>query len=168
MKNNFNNFLNRIKYELIIIITGSIFAILDLVSKALTEGKSFSVINGFLSIFYTENTGAAWSIFSNHTLGLIIITSLFIIFMIIFNIFFKRKNILYSIAYGMVLSGAICNLLDRILLGYVRDFIKLDFINFPIFNIADSAICIGIVLLCIFFLFFAKNNKEANWKKSLL
>ncbi|MBO7526901.1 MAG: signal peptidase II, partial [Clostridia bacterium] len=76
------------------------------------------------------------------------------------NFFFKKKNVLYSISLGMILSGAICNLLDRITFGYVRDFIKLDFINFPIFNIADSAICVGVFLFCIFFIFYVQKKES--------
>ena len=164
MKNKFLVFLKKIKYDLIIVLTICFFAILDLILKEITTNKYFSLIDGIISIFYTENTGAAWSIFSDKTLGLIIISSIFIIFILIFNFFFKKKNVLYSISLGMILSGAICNLLDRITFGYVRDFIKLDFINFPIFNIADSAICVGVFLFCIFFIFYVQ-KKESKWKK---
>ena len=160
MKNKFISFLNKIKYELIIVLIGSITMLIDLITKELTTDKQFSLIDNFISIYSTKNTGAAWSIFSNHTLGLIIITSIFIIFVLIFNYFFKKKSTFYSISLGIVLGGAIGNLFDRIVFGYVRDFIKLDFINFPIFNMADSAICVGVFLLCIFFLFFMDKKKE--------
>ena len=160
MKNKILNFLIKYKYGLITLLIGSIFAFLDLFTKYLTTDKYLSIIDGFISIYSSKNTGGAWSIFSNHTLGLNKIKSIFIIFLIIFNYFFKKKNILFSISFGLILSGAVCNLYDRIFLGYVRDFIKLEFINFPIFNIADSAICVGVFLICLFFLFFIPKNKE--------
>ena len=159
MSKNLYVFLFKIKYGLITTLICSIFLLIDLITKQITTNVYRSIIDGVISIYYTQNTGAAWSIFSNSTLFLIIITSFFIIFALFFNYFFNKKNILYSISFGLILSGATSNLIDRVFLGYVRDFIKLDFINFPIFIVADSVICIGVFLMIIFFL-FSKNKEE--------
>lgn len=153
--------LNKIKYELVITLIFCVVILLDTITKVLFDNKNYNFIDGFISISSAHNTGGAYSIFSSHTLALIIVTIVFIAIMLIFNIFFKKKNYFYSISYGLVLSGALGNLFDRIFLGYVRDFIKLEFIDFPIFNIADCAICVGVFLLAIFLLFFA-GKKEVK------
>ena len=65
----------------------------------------------------------------------------------------------------MIISGAVGNMFDRIFLGYVRDFINLEFMNFAIFNIADCALTIGIGLLVIYVLFFDTETKITKDKK---
>lgn len=63
--------------------------------------------------------------------------------------------------FSLVFGGAVGNLIDRLFLGYVRDFIALDFINFPVFNIADMCLCAGVIVLLVFFLFlYPKYNKK--------
>ena len=154
------NLLNKIRYEMVIVLTVCIVLLFDLITKVLTDGKSYAMVNGFIRVFSTHNTGGAWSIFSSQTLGLIIVTFIFILLMLAFNFFFKRKNWFYCVSFGLFFSGAIGNLIDRLKYGYVRDFIKLEFINFPIFNIADCAICIGVFCLCLYLLFFAKKGEQ--------
>jgi signal peptidase II len=100
---------------------------------------------------YVRNTGAAWSMFAGKT-WLLIIVSIIIISLIIWYIYKnKPKNKLEKIGYAMVLGGALGNLLDRIIYGYVIDYLdfKIFTYNFPIFNLADTCIVIGITLICI-------------------
>ena len=160
MKAKLKQFFSKYKYGLIISLVVLIIAFLDLLTKHLTDGKAQSIISGVISIFSTHNTGAAWSILSQHIWLLIVISIIFILVMLVANYLFKGKTILYTIAMGLILGGAICNLFDRIIYGYVRDFISLDFMNFPIFNVADIAITVGVILLCCFFLF--QNNKTSK------
>lgn len=137
----------------------------DQLSKYLIGDNFYNFIPNFISIEGGHyNTGAAWSIFSGKTYWLIIISILFIIALFVFNHFIKNKNLLYYISFSMIIGGALGNLYDRIVFGYVRDFIKLDFMNFPIFNIADSFLCVGVVLICIFLIFVEPRNgrKKAN------
>ena len=97
------------------------------------------------------NTGAAWGMFSGKTLWLVIVSVLMIVALFAYNHFVKRKNTFYCIAFGFIIGGAIGNLVDRIWLNYVRDFIFLDFWpTFPVFNLADSFLCVGAVMLAIF------------------
>ena len=65
----------------------------------------------------------------------------------------------------MIISGALGNLIDRLFLGYVRDFVKLDFVDFAIFNVADSAITIGTILFFIYFIFIDKETALVKPKK---
>ena len=167
-KGQLGEFFYSFRYGTIMVAVGFIVTIWDLVTKMITDGKSYSLIDGVVSVSSSHNTGAAWSILNQHTWLLILISVIFIILLILANIyFFKNKNYLYATAMGLILSGAICNLFDRIAFGYVRDFISLEFINFPIFNIADIAITIGVILLCAFFLFCSKKEKDGQQKTNI-
>ena len=108
------------------------------------------VIKDFFYIDYSSNTGAAFSILSGHNIILIVLT--IIISLLLYHIMYSYKNsILNDISFGLLFGGILGNLLDRVFVGYVRDFISFKFGNyyFPIFNIADTAIVIGIILLLI-------------------
>lgn len=138
--------------------------IFDILSKNYIEGHeslhSFEVIKNFFNITYVKNTGMAWSLLSNQTLLLTIVSVVVVIF-IIYYIQTNKLNTMYKIIYGLILGGALGNLYDRIMFQYVRDF--LDFYifgyNFPVFNIADSALTIGIFLLLIQFIREEKHDK---------
>lgn len=107
------------------------------------------------------NSGAAWGIFSGKKLFLIILSSALIIVLFVFNHFVKKKNVFYCIGFGFIIGGALGNLIDRIAFSYVRDFIFLDFWpTFPIFNMADSFLCVGAVMLAIFILFMSGEKKS--------
>lgn len=134
-----------------------IFLTIDIVSKIIINNSmelfdSVTVIKNFFNITYVRNTGAAWSILSDST-WLIIIISLVIIGLIILYIYKnKPKSMWEKVGYSMILGGSIGNFLDRIVYGYVVDF--LDFYifgyDYPIFNLADSFIFVGVILLIIY------------------
>ena len=113
----------------------------------------------FLVLSFTPNDAALWGIGSGNPWAsrlLLALTALFI-FLLLFFTFRTYKNLpkLSRFIVGLLIGGSIGNLLDRIAFGYVRDLIYAKFINFPIFNIADAAICIAIALL-VFEAFFRK------------
>ena len=96
---------------------------------------------------FVKNYGAAFNIFSGNRIFLSCIS---IIFSILLTYLILRKNSLNSIdlySYSFILGGTIGNGMDRILRGFVIDFINLNFINFPVFNIADISINIGFIFL---------------------
>lgn len=120
-------------------------------SKLLTLGESLPVIHHVLHMTLVHNTGIAFGLFKNQGIVFIIIPIIAII-LLIFNIYYYRNNNeelsrVYIIAFSLILGGAIGNLIDRIYLGYVVDFI--DFRIWPVFNIADSAITIGAVIILL-------------------
>ncbi len=134
-----------------------LIVILDQLSKWFIQSHYIlmgrqTVIPGFFYITYVQNTGAAWSILSGKQTFLIAV-SVVEIAVIAWFFFYKRKEQtrLYTTSLALMLGGAFGNLIDRIFLHYVRDF--LDFIifgyDFPVFNIADSALCIGVALLIL-------------------
>jgi signal peptidase II len=105
------------------------------------------VIKGFFYLTLVHNRGAAFGILKNQ-LFLFVLSSIFAIILIYFNLRkskARNKFSLNNLALALILSGAIGNLIDRLFLGYVVDF--LDFCVWPVFNIADSAITAGAILL---------------------
>lgn len=152
------------------IISGIAFVlllVLDLVTKAVFEGKFITLIKGVFSISSTHNTGAGFSIFSNQTVFLLVITGIFLVLFSLFLFFDKdKKTKLWWICVALIYSGAIGNMIDRIMFGYVRDFLYFELINFPIFNIADICLTVGITLFAINFLFLQPkiNKGEQNAK----
>lgn len=155
----FKNFVNLYWKKIAIIVT---ILILDIVTKMFFEGKNFELIPNIIQIYSTHNTGAAFSIFTGKVVYLVLFSLVFLTFMIFYDIKSKNNSKLYLLSIGMIMAGAIGNLLDRIFLGYVRDFINFEFINFPVFNVADISLTIGTVLLVVYLLFFTKGDKNAK------
>lgn len=109
--------------------------------------KGINVIPQFFSLFYLENRGAAFSIFENKQLFLILFTSLLCVVIIGMILFYKSQNAWSWVACVLVLGGGIGNLIDRIRLGYVVDYLKFSF--FPVFNFADICVVTGVILFII-------------------
>ena len=118
------------------------------VSSAVALGQSTPVLKNIFHISLVHNTGAAFGLFKNQNIPFIALSIAVILYLtrdLILN--GLRYNLTRSISLGLVLGGAAGNLGDRLRLGYIVDF--LDFRIWPVFNIADSAITIGIMLLAI-------------------
>ena len=133
-----------------LIILGIYIILLDQITKAILIGKNTTVIPNVLNFTYTENTGVAFGIGSNNLL-FIIIVNIIVLGMIIKFIKEREEQVNFSILISLILilSGGIGNLIDRIVRGYVIDFIDINLFNFPNFNIADISICIGIISLIV-------------------
>lgn len=137
-----------------IFIIAIITFILDQLSKIIVSiylvNNPITVFDNFFLLRYATNTGAAWSILSNHQIILSLISIVFLILIFIFKKNFK-SNTRNDFAFALLYGGILGNLVDRIIHGYVIDF--LDFYifgyNYPIFNIADMAIVVGIILIII-------------------
>ena len=138
-----------------IFIISFIILVIDIISKRLVignliDGESISIIDNFFRITYAENTGVAFSLIEGYV-GFIIIMTVIVIMMIFKYV--KNNNIskYEEIGYSFILGGAIGNLLDRVIYGYVIDFLDFNIYgyDFPIFNIADTFIVIGVLILGI-------------------
>ncbi len=125
-----------------------------LVTRNLFIYQSKPVIKGVFHLTLIHNRGAAFGIFKNQV-PLFIFTSIFAIILIYFNLKDRKLNKIYSVSLSLILAGAFGNLIDRIFFGFVIDF--LDFRIWPVFNIADSAITIGAIMLG-WSILFAKNK----------
>ncbi len=154
------------------IFFGAVFIfsiILDQLTKmwalsVLKNGSSIKIIKDFLRFSYVENRGAAFGILQNQIWFFVIITFIMIIFLA--YMFFKYKNITNISKFSIVLiaGGAIGNFIDRITRGFVVDFIDVrfgNFYDFPVFNVADSFVVCGTILLIILML-FNKFEKSEN------
>lgn len=133
---------------------------LDLVTKAIAHDVTMPLIPGIISVLFTWNKGAGWSILSDHTLLLTIFTGILIVGLILLIIFYKPKSKLFSVGIALILAGAVGNFVDRVVFGAVRDFLCLEFISFPIFNVADVMLTIGTILICVWLVFFCGKKEK--------
>lgn len=125
--------------------------------------KGMAIIENVFELRYAENKGIGFSLLEGLPWIFIpvsmIITILIIVMMLRSPM---RKNYLFSCANVLIVAGAIGNMIDRIVNGYVVDFLYFKLINFPIFNIADCCVVIGAGLLFLFILFFMKEDEDAS------
>ena len=101
----------------------------------------------FFSLDYIKNFGAAFNLFSGNRIFLSLISIIITIILLYFILFKKNLNNIDLLSYSFILAGTVGNGVDRISKGYVIDFINLNFINFPVFNIADISINLGFIIL---------------------
>ncbi|MBW9213044.1 MULTISPECIES: signal peptidase II [Terrabacteria group] len=123
---------------------------LDLISKHLASriASSIAIIPGFLYLNFVKNFGMAWSFLSGQVAFLSLVAGVAVMVMMYYLIQ-KKPMGLRKIAVELMLAGAVGNLVDRLFLGYVRDFVDTLIFgyDFPIFNVADMALTIGVILL---------------------
>jgi signal peptidase II len=115
-------------------------------------GGELVFIPGFINIVYTENTGAAFSILQGKRVLLIAFTLILVTALIVY-IILKRKSEspVVLIGLSLVAGGGLGNLIDRVRLGYVVDYLEFKPFSFPIFNIADVLVCTGCGLMLLYF-----------------
>lgn len=134
-----------------------------LVTVYLKDRPDITVIPGVLDFSYETNTGAAWSILSGERWFLVVLTGIMIVALLIFVLSGKlRRYTMFNISATLIIAGGIGNLIDRLVQGYVVDFIKTTFMSFPVFNVADCFVVVGSILLLIFFLFFYEEKTPAE------
>lgn len=124
--------------------------------KMLKGNTPIIIIKNFLQLNYVENFGAAFGILQNRKVFFVVMTTIVVIGIIIYIKTNINLTTIMKIALTMVVGGAIGNLIDRIRLGYVIDFVDVNFwglYDFPVFNIADSSIVIATFLICYLVVF---------------
>ena len=158
-----------IKFSVMCAIIIALLA-LDLVTKYVfdaTLGSETVVVIPYLFNFkMTYNMGAAWGFLAGKQVFLIVLSIVFLAIFIYYYTKEKNKTWLLNITFGFLIGGCLGNLFDRIFLGYVRDFIQFDFWkSFPIFNFADVALCVGIILFVIYLIvYYVKASKKGKPK----
>ncbi len=168
----------RIVVEIVSLVVISILIAFDQIAKlhfsrTLAFGEKLNVIDGFFYFTYTLNTGAAWSFLADVSWGQLFFKILTVVALIAFSLFYvivARKGYkLLRIALILVISGTIGNFIDRLAIDAVIDFIGFTFgtYNFPIFNLADSFLVVGVIMIIIQYLFIDENAvfKKKNGNK---
>ena len=150
---------------MLILILSFTIVILDqftkhLIRSNMTIGDMITVIPGFFSITYIRNTGAAWGMMSGFNSLLILLSVVMLAVLVIFRRSFITDTLIHKIAAGLMIAGIVGNLIDRMRLSYVVDFLHfyIGKHQFPSFNVADSAICIGVGIYIISQLFEKKET----------
>ena len=119
--------------------------------------------NPVFDLIFIQNTGAAFSILENSKIFLISFSAFAILAMIIYLIKNIQKASTFAIFWAsLLIAGVFCNMYERIVYGYVRDFFKLNFIDFPVFNISDIFINISVVAIVIITITNEINNRRTN------
>lgn len=118
------------------------------VRSSFALGESQAVLSGFFSLTYVRNTGAAWGMMGGQNTWLALLSVVMLVVMVWFRKSFLSDRLIHRVTLGLMMGGIMGNLLDRVRLEWVTDF--LDFYvgthHWPAFNIADSAICTGVCL----------------------
>ena len=151
--------INKIQTKLYFLSCSIFIIILDHFTKYLMFYNYKKFINKDFLLFrldFVKNYGAAFNIFNGNRIFLSCISIIFSILLTYLILKKNTQNTYYLYSYSFILGGTIGNGMDRILRGFVIDFINLNFINFPVFNIADISINIGFIFL-LFSMF--KNNR---------
>ena len=147
--------VKKIYTKLYFLLISFSIVIIDQFTKYLIFNKYQTLLNKDFILFrleFVKNYGAAFNLFSGNRVFLAIVSSIFsgVVFYLIIRK--SHSNIVELYSYSFILGGTIGNGIDRIFTGYVIDYIDLNFINFPVFNIADISINIGFLLLIFFIL----------------
>ena len=137
-----------------------------LISNRFIYNKKVTIINNFFYLNYTKNKGAAFSILNGNVILLIIVT-LVVLYYIYIHIKDKKLRLIEGLGYGLIIGGAIGNLFDRIIYGYVIDFIDIYIFgyDFPVFNMADCGIVIGILLIIVDSIMNESSDKDDDKSK---
>lgn len=122
------------------------------------------LIKGFLHLTYHTNRGMAFGLLENQRWIFITISTIAILAFMLYLYLGYAEGTLYSVAISLVISGGIGNMIDRVALGAVVDFINFEIIHFPVFNGADSFVCIGAGLLILAMIKDIKKEMQASKK----
>ena len=143
---------------LILYIAIMVFAVgADQLTKALIYGHDAAFIPGFLRLESVENRGMVWGLMNgvNWFVPVVSVLTLAVIGIIMYVVIkhVKTMHPLIGVALACIIGGAIGNLIDRMFLGFVRDFLCTEFISFPVFNVADAFVTCGAILLGVMLIF---------------
>ncbi|QSO49484.1 signal peptidase II [Alicyclobacillus mengziensis] len=144
-------------YVLAVVVFGLDQLVKYIVRTTMAVNQMIPIWPHVLVLDYIQNPGAAWGMLG-HARYFLILVALIVIGAVVYVQSKYRPKIGYQIGLGLVLGGALGNLMDRIVYGKVTDFIYFQIINFPVFNLADSAITIGVILILLLSLRSGQNR----------
>lgn len=160
-------------YDGLALLTVILVVALDQWTKALVvdhltlNGKPTPLIGNYLSLYYIQNSGAAFGLFSNSLMLIILIVAAIAVISYLYLRFLNTGTLAVKLIFGMIIGGALGNLIDRARhSGYVVDFIFFQIpqigFRFAIFNLADASISVGVFLLFVMLLFGGLRRKEGT------
>jgi signal peptidase II len=135
--------------------------------QKLEHHADYEFLKGILSFTYLENSGAAWGMMQGKIPFFILFTAVFVLLILavmvrVYHLQVQEQKTIYFVwrmDACLLIAGALGNLIDRIARGYVVDFIKTDFMDFPVFNVADCYVTVAVAVLIILVLFFTKEEE---------
>ncbi len=137
-----------------------------LVATTMALGESIPLISGVLHITYIHNRGAAFGMLADHRWVFLVISSITIVAIAVFLCVTRIRDTLSLVSLSLILAGGIGNMIDRLALGYVIDFIDFRIINFAVFNGADSFVCVGAALFFLAAVLDMRQEARATKKES--
>ncbi len=156
------------------LVTGVMVLVADQLTKNyivanFTLGQTYPAIEGIFDFTYIHNKGGAWGMMNTHPWLLLSLAAIVSIICIMLLVKYRSQSKLMFWALTLVLSGGLGNIIDRVFREHhsVVDFIDVSFIEFPVFNVADCAVCIGAGLLVLFFVIDIIKTGKNDEKKSL-
>ena len=152
---------------MIYILSAILIIALDQITKILTVknlrlGEVKEIIPKILSFTFVKNEGAAFGILQGARIFFIVLTIIVLIGAIYYIVKMRPTSRLEKWALALIAGGAVGNFIDRAYFGFVRDFIMVEFIDFPVFNIADCFVCIGAGLYILYALLDMAKGKNSN------
>lgn len=153
----------------IVIAVAAVLAIADqllklLVVNTIKSGGSVDILGGFVKFIYVENKGVAFGMMENFQWLFILVTGIIMVALIVYLFKYKPTSKLLQVSFALIIGGGIGNLIDRIMQGYVVDYIQLAIFP-PVCNFADYCVTIGTALLVIYVIFFSDFLKNDNKKE---
>ena len=150
-------------------VSAIILAVIDQISKIaalkyLKPIESISLIKGIMNLTFVENRGAAFGIL-NGKIWLLLILAAIICAVIIYSMLKMPKTKEYRLlkaALTLILAGAVGNVIDRVIRGYVVDFFEFTFISFPVFNMADIYVVVGAIAMALIMIFVIKDEDKTG------
>ena len=132
----------------------------------LQGNASFPIWQDVLHLTYAENRGMAFGLLADQRWIFMVLSTVAIAALVFYMVRYRPQNVWLRLSLAMIVGGGIGNMIDRIFLGYVVDFIDFTLINFPIFNVADSFVCVGAGILVVYLLWdTARECKKEKEKK---
>ena len=148
-------------------ILAAVLVIADQVVKFLIRsnlelGESVPFIPHILNLTYYQNTGAAFSLFREHTWILALISAVVSVALVVDMVKRVIRHPAGQVILAVILAGAVGNLIDRVLFGYETDIFQTIFINFAVFNVADCCLVCGVIAMMVYVLFFYDKLEKAT------
>ncbi len=158
-----------IKALVILLVSSAVLVIADQLTKImavdrLKDKDAFVIIEGVFEFYYLENTGTAWGLFDGARYVFLILTVIILlaIVFIVLKMPYTKKYMPLHILTVLISAGAVGNFIDRLLYGYVRDFIYFKLIDFPVFNMADIYVTVSMFALA-FLILFKYDEEDFNF-----